>query len=236
MILKKPTPEQVAQLREAYPKGAPRVDYREMDLSAITRAATDTETDNRVRVAISSEAPVLRYDWWADEAYYEVLDHSEKSVDLSYAKDGMPFVASHRAWDADQQHGIVEDVAVASKRLVGAVRFSKAVRSQEIAQDILDGIRKKVSVGYIIGDDFEQTAGEAGDFPTRRYTNWMPIETSTVPIPADYSVGIGRAMMPTTREAFVRFLSTHPPKGRTDEEVAGMIRYCQARLKLALSA
>lgn len=233
-IVKKPTPEQLVQLREAYPKGAPRLDYREMDLSAMLRAKAEDEAESdTVSVAISSEAPVLRYDWWEDEAYYEVLVHDEKSIDLTYSRDGLPFVASHRSWDADAQHGIAENVRVEKKRLVADVRFSRAVRSQEIAQDIKDGIRKKVSVGYIVGDDFEQTSGQGDDFPTRFYKNWMPIEVSTVPIPADYDVGIGRAMMPATREVFARFLAVHPV-GKP-QDIDGQIRYMEARLKQALA-
>lgn len=233
-IVQKPTPDQITQLREAYPQGSPRLDYREMDLRAVAKAKADEESGT-VRVAISSEAPVLRYDWWEDEAYYEVLDHNEASIDLSYSRDGLPFVASHRAWDADSQHGIAENVRVEGKKLVADVRFSRAVRSQEIAQDITDGIRKKVSVGYMVGDDFEQTAGKGDDFPTRRYTNWMPIEVSTVPIPADYSVGIGRSMSPATQDAFHRFLTLHPPKGRSEADVAAILRYHQARMKHALA-
>lgn len=231
-IVQKPTPDQLIQLREAYPQGSPRLDYREMDLRAIAREAADQEAET-VRVAISSEAPVLRYDFWEDEAYYEVLDHNEKSIDLSYSKDGLPFVASHRAWDADSQHGIAENVRVEAKKLVADVRFSRAVRSQEIAVDIKDGIRKKVSVGYIVGDDFEQAAGAGDDYPTRRYTNWMPIEVSTVPVPADYSVGTGRALNPATQEAFHRFLTLHPAKGRSEADVAAILRLHAARLKHA---
>lgn len=214
--MKKPTPDEVVKLRDAMPEGCPRLDYREMDLRPVVREKVDGEEESAeedpnapVRVAISSEAPVLRYDWWKEERYYEVLDHSEKSVDLSYSRDGLPFVASHRAHDADQQHGIAENVRVEGKQLVADLRMSRAVRSQEIAQDIKDGIRKKVSVGYIVGDDYEQTEGRDG-IPTRRYKNWMPLEVSTVPIPADYSVGIGRALTPATQEAMHRFLTLHP--------------------------
>jgi len=266
--MRKPTPQELAQLREAYPLGEPRVDYREMDLRILsegyppTGKATDNpveedqdeleeqidggdETDEEeepldsakaagkngkkkkqraadpnapIPVAISSELPVLRYDWWEDERYYEVLDHSASSVDLSYSRDGLPFVASHRAWDADQQHGIVEDVKVGKDRVLrGSIRMSAAQRSQEIGSDIRNGIRKKVSVGYILGDDYEQTKGGADGIPVRRYKNWMPIEVSTVPIPADYSVGIGRAQSLAGQEALARFRSLHPttpPKGQ----------------------
>jgi len=175
------------------------------------------EAEDPITIAISSEQPVLRYDWWTDEMYYEVLDHSRDAVDLSYARDGLPFVMSHRAYDGDQQHGLVENVRVEKdRRLRGELRMSRAQRSQEIAMDIRDGIRKKVSVGYIVGEDYEQVAGKGADaIPTRRYKNWMPVEASTVPIPADYTVGTGRALSASGQAALARFLELHPAAHRS---------------------
>lgn len=217
--MKKPTPEEVQQLREAYPQGLPRVDYREMTLVVEPRAAGEGQGDGGdqddnapIPIAISSEAPVLRYDWWNDELYYEVLGHTKEEVDLSYSKDGLPFIMSHRAYDGDMQHGIVESVRVEKDGVLrGEVRFSRSVRAQEIRADMLDGIRKKVSVGYIVGDDYDQTSGKGkDDIPTRRYKNWMPMEVSTVPIPADYTVGVGRAQSSSGQAALARFLELHP--------------------------
>lgn len=177
-----------------------------------------------IPVAISSERAVLREDWMTGDRYLEVLDHSPSSVDLSYARDGLPFVMSHRAYDGDSQHGIVENVRVGADRILrGDLRMSRAERSQEIARDICDGIRKKVSVGYLTGETYDQTEGADG-IPTRRYRAWMPVEVSSVPIPADYGVGIGRsafgAALPPALETAVRqFLARHtPPKAVTAEE------------------
>lgn len=208
-MITKPTPEQLARLREVYPKGAPRIDYREMTL--VVDRAKATADDARIPIAISSEAPVLRYDWWAEEEYYEVLDHGKKSVDLSYATDGLPFIMSHRSWDGESQHGLVEDVTVDADRVLrGMVRMSRATRSQEIAQDMRDGIRKKISVGYIVGETFDQTEKAKDGTVIRRYAPWMPIETSTVPVPADYEVGVGRALSREGQQALARFLSARP--------------------------
>jgi HK97 family phage major capsid protein len=167
---------------------------------------------------------VLRYDWWEGEYYWEVLDHSTKSVQLDYCKDGMPFVASHRSYDADQQHGIVENCRVDKDRIFrGDVRFSRAERSQQIRQDLVDGIRKKVSVGYIVGDEFVQTEKKDG-YPVRRYMAWMPLETSTVPVPADYNVGVGRAQSPDGQAAIARFLQLVPAKAPPVSDTAAESR------------
>lgn len=209
--MRKPTPEELQRLREAMPKGSPRIEYREMTLLVEPRTAdAAAEPDDApLPITMSSEHPVLRWDWWVDERYYEVLDHSPESIDLSYARDGLPFIMSHRAYDGDQQHGLAENVRADDRKLKAAVRFSRAQRSQEIAQDMRDGIRRKVSIGYIVGDEYEQTEKRNG-IPVRRYKSWMPIEVSTVPVPADYEVGIGRARSVDGQDALTRFLSLHP--------------------------
>lgn len=153
----------------------------------------EPDDDETIPVAISSERAVVREDWMTGQQYREVLDHAPESIDLSYARDGLPFVMSHRSDDGDSQHGIVENIRVGSDRMLrGDLRMSKAARSQEIAQDIKDGIRKKVSIGYLTGDTYDQSDNADG-IPTRRYRAWMPVEVSSVPIPADYGVGIGRS-------------------------------------------
>lgn len=177
-------------------EGEPAVFYRAMDVRLIPRTpgagrAEGEPDEERLELALSSESPVERYDWWSGERYQEVLDHAPGAIDLSYAKDGLPFLLHH---DTREMIGLLEDVRVDDdRRIRGAVRFSRAARAQEIRQDILDGIRKKVSVGYRLTDDYEQIAGENGAIPTRRYRNWRPMEGSSVPIPADYDVGIGRS-------------------------------------------
>jgi hypothetical protein len=167
--------------------------YRAMSVQVIPEAnamaRADGTVDDRIPIALSSEAGVERYDWTDGEYYLEILDHSAGAVDLSYATDGLPFLLNH---ETDEQIGLIEDVSVDSdRRLRGMVRFSRAVRAQEIKQDIVDGIRKKISVGYRQSSEYEQK--EVGGQIERRYRGWMPMEGSSVPIPADYSVGVGRS-------------------------------------------
>jgi HK97 family phage major capsid protein len=162
----------------------------EIDRAALAaRAAGDTS--ETIPIALSSEAAVERWDWMTGESYIEVLDHGPDSVDLSYARDGMPFCFEHSRRD---QRGLLENVRVdPDRRLRGDLRFSRNPGGQELRNDIVDGIRKKVSVGYWPGDNYEQTKAADGKMPTRRYYGWMPMECSSVSIPADYEVGVGRA-------------------------------------------
>lgn len=152
--------------------------------------------DELVPVALSSEYPVLRTDWMTGDEYYEVLSHEPGAVDLSRAQaiGGLPFILSH---DQRDQFGIVRDVTLgADRRLRGSIQFSRAARAQEIRQDTLDGVRPTVSVGYDPGSEYTQTVGADG-IPIRRYTKWTPYEVSSVPVPADPTVGIGRALRPS---------------------------------------
>jgi HK97 family phage major capsid protein len=94
--------------------------------------------------------------------------------------------------DTDIQIGVVESAAISSERKgVATVRFSRSERGDEIFKDVIDGIRKNVSVGYQIEEMMLESRD--GDTETYRVTKWMPFEVSIVSVPADTSVGVGRA-------------------------------------------
>jgi HK97 family phage major capsid protein len=139
--------------------------------------------EDRFDISISSEFPVAR--WFGKE----ILDHSAGAVDLSRAKLGLSFLDSH---DAKSVIGIVESVKVGDdKKIRGQVRFSRSVPAQQIKTDIQDGIRRFISVGYMVSEyTLEKSSKEEGD--TYRATKWMPMEASSVGVPADPTVGIGR--------------------------------------------
>jgi len=84
------------------------------------------------------------------------------------------------------------------------VRFGKSVRASEVFQDVVDGIRQNVSVGYqihaavVVGAaDNADGEVEMEETATYRITDWTPYEVSIVSCPADSSVGIGRSADPT---------------------------------------
>jgi len=140
--------------------------------------------EDRFAISISSEYPVER--WFGKE----ILDHSKEAVDLSRAKLGLSFLDSH---DAKSVIGIVEKVKVGDdKKLRGEVRFSRSAPAQQIKTDIQDGIRRFISVGYMVSEyTLEKSSKEEGD--SYRATKWMPMEASSVGVPADPTVGNDRA-------------------------------------------
>jgi len=136
-----------------------------------------------VSLSFSSEAPVDRY------FGSEILDHSPSSVRMGRMTDGAPLLLQH---DPDNQIGVIESARIdADRKGRAVVRFSRSEKGKEIWQDVMDGIRSKVSVGYMVHDlVLESKKGEAEVY---RVTDWEPLEASLVSIPADMSVGVGRS-------------------------------------------
>lgn len=153
--------------------------YRELTIGkdAIDAAA------RTVSLAFSSEAPVDRF------FCIEILDHKPSSVRLGRLRDGGPLLVNH---DPDDQIGVVESVEIDSDGVGRAVvRLGKGERADEIFNDIVDGIRRKVSVGYQIHAMVLESNKDG--LETYRVTDWEPLEISIVSIPADNSVGVGRS-------------------------------------------
>lgn len=162
---------------------------RDFTLQIETRAA-DAPEDAPLRIAISSEAGVERYDWRTDEVYDEVLDHSAGGVDLSYGRDGLPFLLDH---NLGRQIGILENITVDADRVIrGDFRPGNHPDAAWVTADMRSGVRKKVSVGYWPGNNYKQNKRADGTIE-RRYVGWSLYEASSVAVPADYSVGVGRS-------------------------------------------
>ena len=137
-----------------------------------------------VELAFASDQPYER--WWGNE----ILDMAPTSVDLSRLNARHPLLLNH---DTREQIGVVERAWVDADRMARAVvKFGRGALAEEIFQDVQDGIRELVSVGYSIDDMVLESRTE--DMATYRVTRWTPYEVSIVSVPADASVGVGRSM------------------------------------------
>jgi len=154
----------------------------------IDAARSTVDQDKRtVELAFSSETAVER--WYGNE----VLDHGPKAVRLGRMKRGGALLMDH---DTRDQVGVVESVRIDADRVGRAVmRFGKSARAQEIFQDVVDGIRNNVSVGYRVHAAVLESSKDGTD--TYRVTDWEPYEISIVSVPADASVGVGRSAQDT---------------------------------------
>ena len=145
----------------------------------------DTVEGRSVVLAFSSEMPVER------GFGVEILEHSAEAIGAEFIGSGRaPLLVDH---DPTDQVGVVEEISLGEDRVARArVRFGKSARAEEIYQDVVDGIRANVSVGYII--DEMVSDGEQDGREVFRATHWTPLEISIVSIPADSSVGVGRSL------------------------------------------
>lgn len=133
-------------------------------------------------IAISSEAEVER--WFG----IEILEHSAQAIDLSRMLNGAAVLVDH----GGDQVGVVEAVRLEDGVLRGDIRFSRSQRGKEIEQDVVDGIRRNVSVGYFVNK--AERIDSRNGVDVWRVTRWQPAEVSIVSVPADITVGVGRSV------------------------------------------
>ena len=156
--------------------------YRTIDLS---RASYIDEEKRLVRIGVSSEEPVER------SFGMEVLGHSRGDINMEFISSGRaPLLLDH---DMTKQIGVIEEFKLdeSAKRTIALVRFGKSSLAREIFEDVVDGIRMNISVGYRV-DKLERTDK---DDETYYRASWTPMEVSSVSVPADQSrlVGVGRS-------------------------------------------
>lgn len=159
---------------------------RNLELNA---SVESLENDKLIEFSVASSEPFFRvHDDNPDDGYYEVLEISENAIDFSRLVDGKcPFLFEH---DTEKQLGVVEKSYISDSKLKILVRFSENEFPQAILKDILAGIRRNVSVGYIVMETKLQPNN--GDFPTVYVTRWQPYECSSCTVPADHTVGYQR--------------------------------------------
>lgn len=155
-------------------------------------AVRSVDAENRTaEVAFSSEEPVAR--WFGDE----ILDHSDGAMNMARLSDGAAVLWNH---NMDVQIGIVDSARVDDDRVGRAVlRFGTSPRAEEIWRDVEAGIIRHISVGYFVRKINREERDGKTDKVT--VTEWEPYEISWVSVPADASVGLGRALGEPPEEA-----------------------------------
>lgn len=161
--------------------------------------STINEEARTVVLAFASETPVER--WWG----IEILDCNASAMRQGRLRAGANLLCDHNQRDVV---GVIESVEIGTDKVARAVvRFGKSARAEEVWQDVKDGIRRNVSVGYLIHRAV--LAEERDGLETYRVTDWEPYEISLVSVPADASVGVGRSLA-TSAQATPAATSTTP--------------------------
>ena len=149
--------------------------------TALDARAIDEKT-RTVNIAVSSELAV-------DRSFgKEILVHEANAIDMEFLASGRaPLLLDH---DMEKQIGVIESVELSGDKVLRAkVRFGRSALAQEVFQDVVDGIRSNVSVGYRV-NKMERSPTDKNAYLVR---SWSPLEVSVVSIPADPSVGVGRS-------------------------------------------
>lgn len=159
--------------------------------------AADGDKPAQVRMSVSSEEPVLTHVYFNDQwqRAFEILDHAPGSVDMSRCKDGLVVLDRHYG----DQIGLMA-VEIDNRKMGGPVAFCSGQRAQDISQDAAKGLRRNVSVGYLVRADSYRLEGDKDGIPVVRAMSWTPYEASFEPVPADTTVGVNRAAKQETAE------------------------------------
>jgi len=179
---------------------------RSLQRSFLVQRETINQESRTVQLAFAGETPYLR--WYGNE----ILDCSPSSVRVERLMAKGPLLVGHRSND---QIGVVEAVEIGSDKICRAtVRFGRSARAEEIFQDVVDGIRPHVSVGYEVHE--AQLESVKDNVETYRIISWEPHEVSIVSMPADFkTAGIGRSTAPEPK-----------PTNQQEKQVMKKCKHC----------
>jgi HK97 family phage major capsid protein len=142
------------------------------------------EAARTVQLSFASEHPVER--WFGIES----LEMTSRAAELKRLNRGGALLSDH---NTRQQIGKVVKAWIGDdKRAHAIVKFSRKAAAEEEFQDVIDGIRENVSFGYKILE-YRTEKGKGNTPDTVTATRWEAMEISLVAVPADPTVGVGRA-------------------------------------------
>ena len=151
---------------------------------AVTEAPVIDKEARTVDLSFSSTTEVRR--WFG----VEILSHAPGAMRTERLNASAPFLWMHN-WD--DQRGVVVPGSV---RLDGnkgraTVKLSRTQPGEDLFLDMQDNVRPNVSVGYRI-HDAQLIEVRDDDVEVWLITDWEPYEISSVSVPADVDVGMGR--------------------------------------------
>ena len=125
----------------------------------------------------------------------EILDHGENAVDLERLNSVGVLLFNH---NTDRVVGKVIRAWVENNRGMAEVEFDTDDDAEKIFGKVKSGTLKTTSVRYSVDAWEEVVAGKQsadGRFtgPCQIARRWTPMEVSIVSVPADPTVGVGRA-------------------------------------------
>lgn len=133
-------------------------------------------------LSFSSEFPVER---WGDE---EVLLHGKGNADLSRLTSVACVLINH---DPNQRGAAIRTAEIVDKRGVALIYFPKTDMGEQTLEEVDSGTLRGVSFAYNILRHHTEELG--GGRQKVIADEWAAFEITLTPIPADPTVGVGRA-------------------------------------------
>ena len=159
----------------------------------------------------SSEYPILRYDYWEDERYYEVLSHEPGCCNTTRVDGGVCPILWNHNWD--EQRGLITGVNFSQGKASCNVQYDDNAEGKDLYNLVQKGTRKGVSFMYQVQDEYTELPmkeavaliekyglTDKGYYPVRVSKNWEIFEISHVSVPADPTVGVGKSLQRSEKE------------------------------------
>lgn len=156
----------------------PAVHERTLIRTLPLEAAGANDEDAPIPCTLATQTPVER------EGMLEVLDCSADGVDLS--RGDLSLIVGHNSYELAV--GVVSNIRATGSKVVGEVRFGTSPEARQLRADVLAGIHRFLSVGYMhIGIVNDNDEGQI-------IYRWRPVEVSLVSVPADPNAGFFRSL------------------------------------------
>ena len=176
----------------------------------------------------SSEYPVLRYDWWEDERYYEVLSHEPGCCNTQRVTEGVCPILWNHNWNL--QRGLIMGVNFSQGKATCDVQYDDNKKGKDLYNLVQKGTRRGVSFMYQVQDEYTELPmkeavaliekyglSDKGYYPVRVSKNWEIFEISHVSVPADPTVGVGKNLRASTQEPKIIQIKGYMPKTPLEE-------------------
>lgn len=150
------------------------------------------KTNKTLEVSVCSDAPYLR------SFGYETLSITSEDCDLQWLSSGFaPVLLDHDPNDSDKHIGVVQTAWIDGNKVRVKIKFSDDESKQGIINDILSGVRGNFSIGYTVVSKSPEGKIRGVDNYRCKFAIY---EVSSVAIPADSEVGLGRSLENKTEQ------------------------------------
>lgn len=176
----------------------------------------------------SSEYPVLRYDYWEDERYYEVLSHEPGCCNTQRVTHGVCPILWNHNWD--EQRGLITGVNFSQGKASCDVQYDDNAEGKDLYNLVQKGTRKGVSFMYQVQDEYTELPmkeavaliekygiTDRGYYPVRVSKNWEIFEISHVSVPADPTVGVGKKNFEKSEPVIIQIKGKKMPETILEE-------------------